>query len=208
MFCYVAEALDDPLLFSALTKEIGLKWAPKQRWTIGASELCYANVILGTFCRLCKVLPVVRGEGIWQAMMDDAVGRLAKVDGGGDNWVHIFPEGRVHQHPDGDLLRFKWGVGRLVADPEITPLVLPIHIEGTKDILDEMRTNRKLPSSLYGTDVVVRIGEPIDFSEYVARAKEEAKKLGDGNFDRVKTYKAIASIIQQSVEKLRDRDIL
>lgn len=139
--------------------------------------------------------------------MDDVVGRLSKAEGG-DNWVHIFPEGRVHQDPSGELLRFKWGVGRLVADPDVTPLVLPIFIEGTKAILDEKRKNRRIPSSLYGTDVIIRIGEPIDFSEYVARAKEEAKKKGEGNVDRIATYKDITSIIQTSIEKLRDSNVL
>jgi monolysocardiolipin acyltransferase len=149
---------------------------------------------------------VTRGEGIWHKLMDDAVGRLSTP--GIDNWIHLFPEGRVHQNPKGELLRFKWGVGRLVADPNITPIVLPIHIEGTKDILHEARPNRLIPSSLYGSNVVVRIGEPIDFSELVSEAKKEAQKLGDGNVDRVKTYKAITIIIQQKVEELRDQSVL
>jgi monolysocardiolipin acyltransferase len=131
-------------------------------------------------------------------MMDDAVAVLSRP--GFENWVHVFPEGRVHQ-VHGELLRFKWGVGRLVADPDTTPIVLPIFIEGTKRILDEKRKHRWLPSSWGGERIAIRIGEPIDFSDLVNQAKEEA--LTDAAVDRVKTYKRITDLIQEKVEELR-----
>lgn len=137
-------------------------------------------------------------------MMDDAVARLSAP--GPDNWVHIFPEARVFQSPDGSLRRFKWGVGRLVADPEITPIVVPIFIDGTKLILDERRTNRWGLSSYRGSTITVKVGEPLDFAELVAQAKEEAAK--SGTCDRVKTYRAITEIIQRKVEELRDEQPL
>lgn len=198
-------ALDDPLLYSILTGKIGTKWPTRQRWTIGASELCFGGPIVGLFCRLCKVLPVTRGQGIWHPFMDDAVGAISAPT---DNWIHLFPEGRVHQDPEGKLLRFKWGVGRLVADPDVTPLVIPIHIEGTRHILSETRPNRMIPSSLYGTKVSIRIGDPIDFTDFVLQAKTQALQDGPGKVDRIQTYQTITQIIQQSVEKLRDQNIL
>lgn len=133
-------------------------------------------------------------------MMDDAVARLSAP--GPDNWVHIYPEARVWQSSGGDLRRFKWGVGRLVADPEVTPIVVPIFIEGSKLILDERRTNRWGFSSYKGANIIVKVGEPIDFAELVAQAKEEAAK--SGTCDRVKTYRTITEIIQKKVEELRD----
>ena len=38
--------------------------------------------------------------------------------------MHIFPEGKVNaeQKP----MRFKWGVGRLVSEARVTPIVLPM----------------------------------------------------------------------------------
>jgi monolysocardiolipin acyltransferase len=197
--------LDDPLLYSILTSKIGTKWPTSQRWTVGASELCFANGLVGLFCNLCKVLPVVRGIGIWQPFMDDVVARLSAPS---DNWVHLFPEGRVHQDPKGALLRFKWGVGRLVVDPPITPLVLPIHIEGTKLLLDEKRPTRSWLSSWYGSTVTIRIGDPIDFTQLVEEAKRDALANSNGTIDRVKTYKAITQLIQEKVEELRDQSVL
>ena len=190
--------LDDPLLFSALTSQVGVKQSKNQRWTVGAAELCFGGMIVGAYCQLCKVLPVVRGIGIWQPMMDDAVNVLQRK--GFDNWVHIFPEGRVHQ-VRGELLRFKWGVGRLVADPDTTPIVLPIFIEGTKHIIDEKRKTKWLPSSFGGERIVIRVGEPIDFTDLVNEAKEQA--LLEDPVDRVKTYKKITEIIQSKMEDLR-----
>lgn len=193
-------ALDDPLLYSILTKEAGLLWPTRQRSTVGAAELCFANWFVGTMCKLGKVLPVVRGDGIWQQWVDKVVGRLSAPSP--DNWVHIFPEGRVHQAKDGALLRFKWGLGRMVADPEVTPIVLPIFIEGTKLLLDEKRPNPWLLSSFRGSNISIRIGEPIDFSDLVTKAKEEAKR--DGKCDRIRTYKSITEQIQKKLEELRD----
>lgn len=187
------------MTFAILAKE-GFVWPTHQRWTVGAAELCFANWFIGALCKLGKVLPVVRGAGIWQPMMDDSVARLNTP--GSDNWVHIFPEARVHQAKDGKLRRFKWGVGRLVADPDVTPIVVPIHVEGTKLLLDENRTNRWGLSSYAGSHITIKIGEPLDFAELVAQAKEEATKTG--TCDRVKTYRLITELIQKKVEELRD----
>lgn len=154
---------------------------------------------MSTICYYCKVLPVVRGEGIWQPLMEDVLGRLSAPTP--DNWVHIFPEGQINQKK-GELLRFKWGLGRLVTDPDVTPLVLPIYIEGTKRLVSEDRANRYLMSSWYGERVVVRVGEPIDLSELVAHAKEEALTSGKP-VDRIKTYREISTIVRDRMEELR-----
>ena len=55
------------------------------------------------------------------------------------SWVHIFPEGRVHQHPNKTMRYFKWGVARLILEPDVCPDIVPIWIEGNDQIMHEAR---------------------------------------------------------------------
>lgn len=45
-------------------------------------------------------------------------------------WLHIFPEGRIHQHPDKIMRYWKWGVARMILEAEPCPDVLAIWIDG------------------------------------------------------------------------------
>jgi monolysocardiolipin acyltransferase len=77
------------------------------------------------------------------------------------SWVHIFPEGRVHQHPNKSLRYFKWGVSRLILESEPMPEIVPIFIDGNQDIMHESRTfPRFIPR--VGKNVRIAFGESID----------------------------------------------
>jgi monolysocardiolipin acyltransferase len=71
------------------------------------------------------------GPGIYQPSIDQAIDILR--DGG---WVHIFPEGYVNQPRDyknaGDyqLLRFKWGVSRILMEAPTDVRILPVYLKG------------------------------------------------------------------------------
>lgn len=67
-----------------------------------------------------KVLPIVRGAGIYQNIMNEILNELNQ-----GCWLHIFPEGKVNETKL--KLRFKWGVGRLISDCKETPIVLPFY---------------------------------------------------------------------------------
>lgn len=54
-------------------------------------------------------------------------------------WIHIFPEGFVHQHPQRIMRYFKWGVARLVLEADECPDIVPIWIEGNDRIMAEDR---------------------------------------------------------------------
>ncbi|KAL2047352.1 hypothetical protein N7G274_001373 [Stereocaulon virgatum] len=55
------------------------------------------------------------------------------------SWIHIFPEGRVHQHPRKTMRYFHWGVARLILEPEVCPDIVPIWTEGYNEIMHENR---------------------------------------------------------------------
>lgn len=73
------------------------------------------------------------------------------------SWIHIFPEGMIHQSKDMRMRYFKWGVARLILEPTECPDVVPIFIEGTNEIMHESRTfPRFIPRA--GKSVTVTIG--------------------------------------------------
>ena len=49
----------------------------------------------------------------------------------GGEWIHMFPEGTRSKNDS--ILQVKKGVGRLIAEPETTPVVLPFY-HGIHDI--------------------------------------------------------------------------
>ena len=91
---------------------------PHLRWSLAAKEVCFSRPSHSLISRLGKVLPIVRGDGIYQPIMNQVLDELAKGD-----WLHIFPEGKVNEKKE--FIRLKWGVGRLIADSKVTPIVLP-----------------------------------------------------------------------------------
>jgi monolysocardiolipin acyltransferase len=96
-------------------------------------------------------------------------------------WVHIFPEGMIHQTEDRIMRYFKWGVSRLILESEPMPDIVPIFIEGFDDIMHETRTfPRFIPRPF--KKVSVTFGEKLDAEEVFGdlrqrwqqmRAKEE-----------------------------------
>ena len=62
--------------------------------------------------------------------MDFALDRLKE-----GHWLHVYPEGRVNANKE--LIRYKWGVGRLISEcrPRMLPIVVPIYHLGMDSVL-------------------------------------------------------------------------
>lgn len=77
------------------------------------------------------------------------------------SWIHIFPEGMIHQSAQKTMRYFKWGVARLILEPPECPDVVPIFIEGNDQVMHE---SRKYPRFLPrpGKDLTVTFGDKVD----------------------------------------------
>lgn len=146
----------------------------RMRWSLAAHDICFTNALHSCFFALGKCVPVVRGAGVYQVRaarpvpsrvprpspalqsvcpqpaMDFCVERLSRGE-----WVHIFPEGRVNVAKE--HIRFKWGVGRLVADCGAAPLIVPVWHEG----MDRVLPNQEPYLLNFRKQVFLNVGEPI-----------------------------------------------
>lgn len=97
----------------------------------------------------------MRGGGIYQRGMDLAVEKLDDA-----RLVHIFPEGAVNVTRTTAMRRFKWGIARLVLEPVVRPVVVPIWLSGFDQIMPEPRAKPTwLPRT--GAELCVAFGEPV-----------------------------------------------
>jgi monolysocardiolipin acyltransferase len=93
------------------------------------------------------------------------------------SWIHIFPEGRIHQTEEKKLMRyFKWGVSRLILESEPCPDVVPIWLEGPDQVMHESREfPRFLPRPF--KDVSVTFGAKLDGEQTFGDLRERWKRL-------------------------------
>ncbi|KAL4237023.1 hypothetical protein ACF0H5_005407 [Mactra antiquata] len=141
-----------------LFKRTGVRWMP------GAKDVCCKNLATSLFFQLGRVVPVVRGDGVYQQSMDFCVDRLSEGD-----WINIYPEGKVNC--DKEFMRLKWGVGRLIADSEVSPIVLPIWHLGMEDFYP----TKKPYYPRIGKKITVVVGNPLDFENDVKMLREQNK---------------------------------
>ncbi|KAI1936849.1 Lyso-phosphatidylcholine acyltransferase [Ophidiomyces ophidiicola] len=100
------------------------------------------------------------------------------------SWVHIFPEGKVHQSPSKTMRYFKWGVSRLILEASECPDVVPMWIDGTDEVMHESRTfPRFLPR--INKNISITFGKKADVEDLFGDLRRRWQKLkseaeGDG----------------------------
>lgn len=92
------------------------------------------------------------------------------------SWIHVFPEGKIHQHPDKIMRYFKWGVARMILESEPCPDVMCMWIDGPQEIMANERTfPRPLPRP--GKDVSITFGEKMDVEKVFGPFRQRWRDL-------------------------------
>ncbi|KAL5271197.1 hypothetical protein ACHWQZ_G001739 [Mnemiopsis leidyi] len=180
--------LDDPLVWGIILRcSTVMRHWDIVRWVPGAHEICFEGKhmakLKGLVMSLGKTSSCRRGEGIYQPCMDFSIEQLNN-----NHPVHIFVEGKVNETRN--LIRTKWGVGRLVQECATPPLVIPFVHRGMEEVLPLYHTFPK-PNKI----ITIGIGDPIETEGLLA----ECRRF---DFSEPATRKYITDVIEFKLDKL------
>ena len=181
--------MDEPLLWGILDARHLVNQC-LMRWALAAHNICFWAKPISQFFAYGKSIPVNRGAGVHQDGVNFAIDRLNE-----GHWVHLYPEGQVNEQKLD--MRYKWGIGRLIAECNITPIVIPIYHLGMDHILPNKRPYfwfGRLPK--IGRKVTVLIGEPIP-------VKEALDKLKETQASDTEMRKTLTDLIEKRLKALR-----
>lgn len=186
-----ASLLDDPFLMGRICDFKALMTPNVMRWSTGAKEILFNNIVTSYVVTHGKVISIVRGNGVYQEGMRFAIEQLNK-----GRWVQIFPEAKVTLEP----VRLKWGIGRMIAECVNEPIVLPYWHCGMDDVYPTLKPSW-LPSWVprmprVGKKVTVLFGEPIRYHDVLERCRSEGAC-------EMLTRKALTDVVEESLYKLK-----
>lgn len=94
------------------------------------------------------------------------------------SWLHIFPEGMIHQAKDKTMRYFKWGVARLILEPPECPDVVPMFVEGFDQVMHESRTFPRFIPRI-GKRITVTFGKELDVEAVFGDLRKRWRDLAD-----------------------------
>ncbi|RDX50753.1 acyltransferase-domain-containing protein [Lentinus brumalis] len=157
---------NDPVVWGVLPARF-YRDSRKTRWTLGASDIMFTNPVFSTFFRYGQVIETFRGRGIFQPAIDTAIEKLNRGE-----WIHLFSEGKVNQDSSdlsspnaGRLLRFKWGIGRIIMEAQRPPVIIPMWLTGFDKLMPE---GRSAPFKFFprpGAVLSITFGKPVPSQE-------------------------------------------
>eukprot|EP00833_Pecoramyces_ruminatium_P003975 jgi/Orpsp1_1/1178007/evm.model.c7180000063709.1 len=195
-YCNHLTVLDDPIIWGGLNNKY-LK--PESfRYTIGAKELCSGKGIINDFFNAARIITVIRGNGVYQKELDKAVDIVHNGE-----WLHIFPEGKIHPDNNSRINEFKWGVGRFIMECKKLPIVIPIYIYDLDNVffVDKPFVNLR-------EKYIVTYGNPIDIKPLFKgweKIRNDAKELSKAylNFKSKEDGNSyIRNIISENMDSL------
>jgi monolysocardiolipin acyltransferase len=95
---------------------------------------------------------------------------------GSHAWLHVFPEGAVHQTPGRSLRYFKWGVARLILEADPAPELVPLFVEGTDGVMPAERGFPKFVPRI-GNRIRVAFGEVVDCDDEFGDLRARWRRL-------------------------------
>lgn len=178
--------LDDPCVLAAILPFHQIADLEGLRWTLCATDRCFRSQFWAHVFPHVKCLPLIRGAGVDQPLMDLAIDLL-----GAGHWLNMFPEGTRSELPQ--IRRFKQGTGRLIADAHPSPHVVPIVHRGMHRMLP---LGTRFPR--FGNRIDILVGEPMLFDSLIAEHRSTGRSEAD-------LYAAIAAALEVRVSQLADQ---